>query len=84
MENTRINFSELPWHGKTLTPPPELPAISDEILAKGILECVEHGYDVDWEFSTKCYVQGDMLMLNGDCVCGVEQYGIGWSLTKPE
>lgn len=64
------------------------PALTNEILKQGIwirdLESLEHGYDVDWEYSDKCYIQDDMLMCNGDCVCSVEDYGTGWSLTKPE
>jgi hypothetical protein len=61
--------------------------ITNEILKNGIwikdLELEDRGYESEWEFRTDAYIQNDTIMLAGDCMCSVSDYGNGWTFKRP-
>lgn len=56
--------------------------LTNENIKKGIwlkdLEMEARGYESEWEFRTDAYIEGNTIMVMGDCMCSVSDYGTGW------
>ena len=56
--------------------------LTNEMLTNGIwikdLEAEARGWESEWEFREDCYLEGNTIMVMGDYMCSVADYGTGW------